>query len=269
MMQLEPMSVEEVKRGLVDLLIRFIGFCEEHNLRYYTAFGTLLGTVRHQGFIPWDDDIDLTMPRDDYEKMLSFKGMVTEFSIVDSTTPGYNNYYCKITDNNTFLKFDHFEKNAEMGLFLDVFPMDIVYVKEEDVTKIKLKRKYFVKMLSYSLMSKYWKSNSIIKDMAKFPMFFYAKVRGSSFWLNQMDRAINVLANKHVGKQRYIFEEQLMSVKYFDMVELKQFESVSVCCPYEYDRYLTEMYGDYMKLPPKNKQVTDHDHTVFRKKHSA
>ena len=264
-MQLEPLSTEEIKSELIDLLSRFMDFCELHNLKYFAAFGTLLGVVRHQGFIPWDDDIDLTMPREDYEKLLSLKGEMQGFSIIDSKTPGYGNYYSKIVDNNTVIKYEHFEKTPEMGLFLDVFPMDIVHAQDEDVAKIKAKRKYLVKMLSLSIMSKYWKSGNIFKGAIKRLMFIYAKARGYTYWLNRLDRYTASLATNSKGTEKYLFGQQLMNTSNFDITVSMPFEGLSINCPKEFDYYLTELYGDYMKLPPMDQRVSNHDFTVYRK----
>ena len=117
---------EEAKKIEFKVLVEFAKYCDENNLRYHLAYGTLLGAVRHKGFIPWDNDIDVTMPRPDYEK---FRKLVCEKEVA-SNISCLDYKYCdtfpfiKLVDNRTICKEHFLVTESNMGLYIDVFPMD-------------------------------------------------------------------------------------------------------------------------------------------------
>ena len=116
--------ITPLQRKLLDELKWFDGFCREHNLSYYAIGGTLLGAMRHQGFIPWDDDIDLGMPRADYEKLKAFEGKIFNHYIIEtyaSTEIDYCYPASKVFDTNTTL-IERKRYNVSRGVFLDIFP---------------------------------------------------------------------------------------------------------------------------------------------------
>ena len=114
----------QLNNSLLTLFKAFIAFCHEHHLTYYAAYGTALGAVRHQGMIPWDDDIDVWMPRKDYDKLLSLRSHLngTNYEIIDIKDKGYYLYFAKFCDRNSTII--EREGEALMGLYLDIFPLD-------------------------------------------------------------------------------------------------------------------------------------------------
>ena len=117
----------EIQTKLLDMLIWFDGFCRTNNLRYYALGGTLLGACRHQGFIPWDDDVDVGMPRKDYEKLAELMGLKIHDGYVLETEysadPKYCYFFSKLYDTSTTLLED-VATGLKRGLFLDIFPLD-------------------------------------------------------------------------------------------------------------------------------------------------
>ena len=117
----------EIQKKLLDMLVWFDGFCRANNLRYYALGGTLLGACRHQGFIPWDDDVDVGMPRPDYERLAELMGSEIHDGYVleteNSPDPKFCYFFSKLYDTSTTLQED-VATGLKRGLFLDVFPLD-------------------------------------------------------------------------------------------------------------------------------------------------
>ncbi len=131
--------LKQVKQKEIGLLRNFIDICNSLHLRHYIAYGTLLGAVRHKGFIPWDDDIDVIMPRSDYEVFLDNAQTMLQdgyFLQTNETDKEYVNPYAKLRDSNTaFLEIPYLNSNINQGIFLDIFPLD--YLPDN-----RLKRKW-------------------------------------------------------------------------------------------------------------------------------
>ena len=118
---LKLLDIDEIKNIEIEILKTFADFCKQNNLRYYLAYGTLIGAVRHKGFIPWDDDIDLEMPREDYNKMIELlkpkNNLIT--ATIELKTPYSKNYqyqFCKVIDNSTFVQ-EKTMKKKEVSIF--------------------------------------------------------------------------------------------------------------------------------------------------------
>ena len=117
---MKKITPEEIKKIQLDLLIQFAEFCKKNNLYYCLAYGTLLGAIRHKGFIPWDDDIDVIMPRPDYEK---FCKLVAEKKIATSLQNNSTYPFVKIIDTRTLVR-ERFAQKEEVGIWIDVFVLD-------------------------------------------------------------------------------------------------------------------------------------------------
>ena len=122
---------------LLQTMIDFIKLCEEYNLKYVAAFGTVLGAIRHKGLIPWDDDIDVYMPRKDYEELLKLKDTLqnTTYQIFDITDDNYYLPYAKFCNKNTSL-WEVKELPCIIGTFIDIFPVDEINIKSNNVFEI-------------------------------------------------------------------------------------------------------------------------------------
>ena len=136
--------LRRIKDSEKDILRKFILICEKYNLDYFVVFGTLLGTIRHEGFIPWDDDIDVGMLRTDYEKFLEVaqKECGEEYFIQTiDTDPNYHLYFAKMRMNNTVFVEDSLQKTTgNDGFYIDIFPYDVI--PDDDIVMKKYMKKF-------------------------------------------------------------------------------------------------------------------------------
>ncbi|SFO26621.1 lipopolysaccharide cholinephosphotransferase [Pseudobutyrivibrio sp. UC1225] len=257
-------NIQELHNIQLEMMDKFDKICKDNNLIYFLAGGTLLGAVRHKGFIPWDDDVDLAMPRPDYEKLLSLytdnKEAFGFLSVVKFGDDGYGIPFAKIVHNNTLIKVGNKEQG---GLFIDIFPMDgfgddleeaknqIRYIND---TGCRIGRAYLpwnelkfstklVKIL-YTVIGRKKSYNSLLKKALKYDFYKSAYV-GSTFGVRVEKEII----------ERWTFEKTM------DM----HFEDRVYQAPVGYDQYLKQMYGDYMQLPPEEKRVAPHEFDLYIK----
>ena len=142
----------EAKEIMLDILLQFSNFCEKHNLKYALGYGTLLGAIRHSGYIPWDNDIDVTMPRPDYEK---FRELMTTTSVSENIScldyKFCNTFpFLKLVDNRTILKEKFLRKDDGLGLYIDIFPLDGMPDLENERNMLLSKSRYYAKLFSFA-----------------------------------------------------------------------------------------------------------------------
>ena len=158
------LSLDEIHSLLLKMLVEFDAFCEEHKLTYYLTAGTLLGAVRHDGFIPWDDDADIVMPRKDYEKLLSFNSITPDIDIISFKNKSSAHYhpfpYIDLSYNKTIEKPQTLKINTNKGQFIDIFPLDSIPDNSllECVQRIRLS---FLTKMRICSISTYRKPNSV------------------------------------------------------------------------------------------------------------
>lgn len=259
-MQLTSEQLERLKKIQLDMLREFIRVCNALNLKYYLLGGTLLGAVRHQGFIPWDDDIDVGMPRKDYE---IFVKKAQEF-LADNlflqnihTDKAFPANFSKIRNNDTtYVELSMKDCKMNHGVFIDVFPLD--YFPDDEKERNKIRRKNRLLYLRISSCFNLPQSKRLEIRIARivlkviFPSLRWAlRLRENLF---KSVPASGFLAN-YCGAwgEREIVPKEW----YAEGVELT-FEGLNVIAPKEYDKWLTQVYGDYMQLPPKEKRVGHH-----------
>ena len=265
----KKICVDESKRIMINILKSVHEFCVENNLKYSLYAGTLIGAIRHDGFIPWDDDIDILLPRKDYEFFINhFK---TEYYEV--ITP-YNCklYYlpwAKVYDNRT-IKIEPVSINAEylFGIDIDVFPMDYID-SEKSFKKMLYHKEKYRKRLKKAVDKIPWcnpfKHPKTFLKAFIYRLLYFGK---QSYFSRKLDKIYsrynkkkhNYLMVNSLFGQRPLFKNDL-----FDNLIFHRFENFKFCIFSEYDYFLKKIFGDYMKMPPKDEQVTHHGHKLFYK----
>lgn len=266
---MREIQFDEMKKIELNILIYFTEVCEENNLRYYLGGGTLLGAVRHKGFIPWDDDIDVMMPRPDFQKLLSLSINNENYNIIKPGTAGYYYNFAKLVDTRTILEEKGIKRIDGLGVYIDIFPLDGMpetpdarkkrFKELNSIRKIinntcLLKPKFHRNPFAYLNACRIYNSNKNI-DLSSLQKKYLDSALKNSF-----DDSEFVFAAGGAYGARDIFPG-----KWFEKEIELQFENLSVKAFNGYDFYLTQLYGDYMTLPPEDKRVTPHHTIVYFK----
>ena len=253
---MKKLTDKEVKQIELDILEYVHNFCEENGLKYIMNYGTLIGAVRHKGFIPWDDDIDISMPRADYEKLIASFPKNGRYKILDHrTSKDYFNNFVKVIDTNTKIVDNRNDKTYESGLFIDIFPMD----RFDDMKAVdKTYNLESFKLLSFSKHCNIVYGDSVIKDMIRSVCWFFLKPVSPTFFAKKIDKA-SAKYTKDNGKYIGLLASKFKEKEVLDFDPFKEiidmpFEGVTLKGPKEYDKLLRQYYGDYMQLPPLEKR---------------
>ena len=259
---------------MYDILVVFDKICKKHDIPYSLIDGTLLGAVRHEGFIPWDDDIDVGMLREDYDRLDAIlaselpEGYVYQTHV---TEPESVQAFAKIRSDRLLLVQDIVkDRDIHHGVWLDIFPFEYVPEdKELQRKQVEAIRQYNkkLKMLNYIIFNE---DDSLIKKIAKAPFVLYTKLFGkndklSHHYIVKRDQLIqqynnqpsSLVANLSEGASPsyglYVFERRI-----FDEFAPMQFENDKFPCFKDYDAFLKTTYGDYLTPPPSDQQVGTH-----------
>ncbi len=256
---MEPTSqqLERIKSIEFEMLKSFISVCESLHLTYYVLGGTLLGAVRHQGFIPWDDDIDIGMPREDYERFLKEgQAYLPEYYFIQSmdTEPEYIATFAKIRDSRTtFIEASVASFRINHGVYIDIFPLDPYpdrchgwFDFKNNFLKLRIEAAY--KGLKASLSTK-------IKRVVAFmllPSLEKAVARRERLYRSVPH------GNRMVNYGGAWGSKEIVPTSWFGAGKTLTFEGLKVNAPSEYELWLTQIYGDYMQLPPPEKRIPHH-----------
>jgi len=255
---MKKMTNTEIKQEELKILDNFSDFCKKNSLKYYLCGGSLLGAVRHNGFIPWDDDIDLMMPRPDYEKLLKMYPKSDKYYIVASELNNFDRPFAKIIDQATIVKSRY--KDGDMGLWIDVFPIDGLPDDIETVKYIYKRNDFYRSILKLS-NCKLGEGKGLIKKLSKFILKPLANIYGVKKCIKEIEKYafiypyeeseyIGVVTNGLYGAgERMIKKEFEIPVDFL-------FEGRIMPGPSCWDSYLHGIYGEYMTLPPIEKRKT-------------
>lgn len=260
------LSGAKIKELLLNILKEIDAFCAENNLTYYLAYGTLLGAVRHKGFIPWDDDIDIWMPRPDYERFISsFTSQGSRYQVVSHfKDKKYPYFFAKVHDTATILEMKT-TFNYQLGLYVDIYPVDVI-PSDKNLQK-KHKKNYNLYRNIYGIKAiKYRKGRGNAKNLlllaSRIITFFIPlsflpkkidKISGT-YNYTDYDLASIAIAPAH----RLILDKHLFSTA----IKLR-FEDMDANVPIGYAEILSKIYGNYLTLPPIEKQVSHHAQIAF------
>lgn len=266
---MKELSLQEIQKIEFDILKMFDTFCSKNNIRYYLSNGTLLGSVKYKKFIFWDDDIDLLIPRSDYNRMLSlFKDTEKYHLFAFEKDENYLYPFAKLCDMTT-RKIEFGQNNGvELGVDIDVFPLD---AWSDDFEKAKKEVKYIRRNMRYLVFSKLKKpdSKNLLKRFVKRIVIAYCKMRGSKHFIKKIIKASSIICqpeNKYLGCKSWCIygEKEIIPADVFaDTVEV-EFEGEKFPAPIGYDKYLRNLYGAYEQDPPIEKQKTHHSFKAYK-----
>ncbi len=277
------LSLEEYKEVILNGLIFIRDICDKNNINYFLYAGTLLGAVKYKGFIPWDDDIDIVLLRDDYEKLLKLleENENDEYKVLHiHNTKDYYYPYAKLVSKKTKV-VENAKEIRELGAYVDIFPLDAI---SDDYRKEIRKMRFVYNLVSRRMRIK----NSISKNSVqkrdereikhkKIKDFIYSFVDcitlplGNSFWVKVFDKYLR----KHKLEEynyvsRYIFNKEVFEKSLFFETDMYEFENNKFKSVKNYDLLLTVGYGDYMKELPKERQRSHHQMKVtWRNAHES
>lgn len=263
----QKMTDEQIKEVLVEILAEFDRICKDNHLKYSVAGGTLLGAVRHKGFIPWDDDIDIVMLRSDYDKLVSLH-YESDHYIIKNHSYSKNYYYIfsKIMDKRTALEeFGRAEK--DMGVYIDIMPLDFLPDDKSKWARI-FKKARFNKNLIDKIGSDLTFNRSFSLRYAAKLIFKVLIFPFRNSVLNHIEKSMskykkgefcsNLVYNIYGSKA--VFRSDLYkNIIYLD------FENIKAAAFKDYDSYLKTLFHNYMELPPVEERVTHHNFIAYKK----
>ncbi|MCR5060497.1 MAG: LicD family protein [Saccharofermentans sp.] len=263
-------SLEEVKSIEFQILSDVHDFCEEFGLHYVLAYGTLIGAIRHNGFIPWDDDIDIWMPRADYdlfERQFPEWGRKRHLYIAGPNSEQHYipRHFMKVCDDRTLLLEKKYKDYNSLGIFIDIFPLDNATdnsIVRSIWTKYVWTYKYRVLAKNIDLNSAVYKNFSPTKKAITRLLRFGDIKRINSKFIKKASRYINRETGHAVVF--YVQKPEILEKKDIFPSRLHIFENRQFYIPKDSDKILKYIYGDYMKLPPENERVPIHTSEAYR-----
>ena len=260
------LTTEQLKETCKNILVQFDAICREHHLRYSAGTGTLIGAVRHGGFIPWDDDIDLLMPREDYEKLLALQYEDEHYKIMNYRyCKGYYHTFTKMIDKRTYID-EPLRAEKNMGVFIDIFPTDY-FDDISNAAAIAEKARRNADFWNHLGADINYHKGFTPRYAAKL-LFRLAVLPFRKRLLYHFDNAFNKQkSGRYCANLQLAFykEREFFETRVWDETIYLPFEDTEVAVFKDYDTYLTGIIGDYMTPPPENQRCTTHTFTAYKR----
>ena len=265
-------SIEEMQSKQISIMKLIHEFCVKTDIHYSLAYGSLIGAIRHQGFIPWDDDIDICMLRNDYDRFLEeFPEWGEKNGLFLACSTNKAHYYphtlAKVCDSNTVLVEKMLKVNPELGIYVDVFCLD-------GIPNNTIKKWMYIKF--GRVLKRLFVASNIDTSSGSF-LLHYDRTKRVIIklfnWLNP--NSVFKVLEKHSKKYKGVNTIEIMNLEtskpivykreWFDTLVLHKFEDEMFYIPVNYDPILRVEYGDYMQLPPEEKRIPHHVVDVWEK----
>ena len=257
-------EIKEVELGIMDYIHNI---CKEKGINYSLAYGSLLGAVRHKGFIPWDDDLDIALKRDEYDKL--YQAILEDNNSIYKVVSWENDSrypypFYRVYDSRTVYENNYIQNDIELGICVDVFPFDDYKDVNKEITKLDMYRRLSVYTL-YGIRNK----EAGIKNIIRYLMLVAFRLTRVKTWNKKLNDSSKVPVNSEYID--YLME----SKKYSTKIDAKALDEVVECkfedrlynIPKDYDHILTTIYGsDYVEIPPLEKRIQHDDFVAYIKK---
>ena len=257
-------EIKEVELGIMDYIHNI---CKEKGINYSLAYGSLLGAVRHKGFIPWDDDLDIALKRNEYDKL--YQAILEDNNSIYKVVSWENDSrypypFYRVYDSRTVYENNYIQNDIELGICVDVFPFDDYKDVNKEITKLDMYRRLSVYTL-YGIRNK----EAGIKNIIRYLMLVAFRLTRVKTWNKKLNDSSKVPVNSEYID--YLME----SKKYSTKIDAKALDEVVECkfedrlynIPKDYDHILTTIYGsDYVEIPPLEKRIQHDDFVAYIKK---
>ena len=272
---MEKLTIEQIKAYSFQVLCELRQICEENGISYSLTGGTLIGAVRHKGFIPWDDDIDIMIPRPDYERLMQIlkekKALPIRVLSDELCGEAYTYAFAKACHPDTVLiEKDKLDSGLKLGVYVDIFPVDGMGMTYK---KAKIRTMLFQFLHGLKISSDWTKFHpSKLRgwyyEPFRYACYVLSKLLGRrriDRWLNRFLRKIPFETAQYAGRLIGDFgSKEIMKKSVFEKTAKVTFEGQQFDAIEDYDTFLTSLYGDYMQLPPVEKQVTHHEFEAYK-----
>ena len=257
--------MNDVQKCILDIFKEVAGICKRNEIPYYAIGGTCIGAARHNGFIPWDDDLDIAVPIEDFKRL---REALTEelpnyYNVHDSyNKKQYHYVFMKVQDDRTTFIQDSMKDFADgyMGVFVDIMPLAGV-PSEKNARSKYIKKLTFYQMLN---VARRFPSSSLSSIKGRVASRMFKSLTKYNYFSNKYLRCLE----KHpVNKTEFVgyvwsppdIERWTFPKEWFEKTKELPFEDTVMSCPWKYQEYLTQQFGDYMTPPPKDEQVSPHE----------
>ena len=256
------------KEILLRTMKAFDAFCQKNNIKYVAAYGTVIGAIRHQGMIPWDDDIDVFMDWENYNRFLALReeAKAIDYRIIDRHDHGYYLPMAKFVDTKTTI-WEHKKYPFTYGVYIDIFPLG--YANDKNCARQIYQNYVYHSICLTRAYARYSFSYADIKHIMRHPInvvYEYLARTSIDNEIMALDELDKIISNIKDGKFRIYyrsmdsFDKSLFKSEWFSDSIRVPFEDFEISVPSGYHDYLSTVYGDYMAPPPPSKQVSHHSH---------